>query len=311
LHREQRFDVAMHVTYGVFRHPSFLGLLGIPFIFGPLGGGEDAPFGLKRAIRGKEKIKEVMRAVLNKAALFDPFLWLAFSYSTVILAKTADTRQALPWPFRRRAIVYPEIGIDPVPGARPRQREESEPLRILFVGRLLGWKGAHLAIRALAAARRRGVNTELTLVGRGPYENELRRVAKDNRVEDAIQWLGQLPQVELFRLYDRMHCFLFPSLHDSSGNVVLEALAHGLPVVCLDIGGPATLVTPQTAMVVPVSGLCEAELVERLADALASLAANEPRRWAMGKAAVVHSLNMNWTNRVGGALALVDGMTLS
>ena len=310
LHREHHFDLAMHVTYGVFRHPSFLGLLGIPFIFGPLGGGEDAPISLKRAIRGKERVKEVLRAVLNKMALLDPFLWFAFSKSTVILTKTADTRRALPWPFRRRAIVYPEIGIDPVLGAAPCQRRKDEPLRVLFAGRLLGWKGAHLAIRALIVARSRGINAELTIVGRGPYEDELRRVATTAQVGNAIYWLSHLPQVELFRLYGTMHCFLFPSLHDSSGNVVLEAQAYGLPVVCLDIGGPATLVTQETAVVVPTSHISEAEAIEHLADAIQYLAKNEGRRLAMGRAAIAHALTMNWTNRVTGALALVPAETL-
>jgi len=305
LHREHHFDLAMHVTYGVFRHPSFLGFLGIPFIFGPLGGGEDAPISLKRTISGKERAKEVVRAALNKIVLFDPFLWVAFLRSTVILTKTADTRRALPWPFRRRAIVYPEIGIDPVLGASPCQRGQNEPLRILFAGRLLGWKGAHLAIRALMAVRSRGVNAELTIVGRGPYENELRRIAAATMAGNAIQWLNHVPQVELFWLYGTMHCFLFPSLHDSSGNVVLEAQAYGLPVVCLDVGGPATLVTQETAVVVPTSRISEAELVDHLADALQFLAKNEGQRLAMGRAAIAHALTMNWASRVAGALALV------
>src|SRR5512143_3015529 len=74
LQREQGFDLAIHCTYGVFRHPSFLGYIGIPFVFGPVGGGEDAPLALKRSIHGREKLKELLRSLLNMAALFDPFL---------------------------------------------------------------------------------------------------------------------------------------------------------------------------------------------------------------------------------------------
>ena len=133
----QGFNLAIHCTYGVFRHPSFLGYLGIPFVFGPVGGGEDAPLALKRSIRGREKIKELLRPLLNKAALFDPFLWAAYAKSTIILTKTEDTRLALPWPFRQRAIVYPEIGIDAPPGIQALTRHPQEPLRVLFAGRLL------------------------------------------------------------------------------------------------------------------------------------------------------------------------------
>ena len=219
LHRAEKFDAAMHVTYGVFRHPSFLGYLGIPFVFGPLGGGEDAPWRLKRSIRGREKIKELLRAALNKISLLDPFLWIAFAGASSILVKTQDTRNALPWPFRRRALVYPEIGIDTLPAVVPGIRAENEPLRVLFAGRLLGWKGAHLAIRAVALARARGVAVDFTLVGRGPYEPELHRLAETLGAHGQVNWISQIPQQELFALYGTMHCFLFPSLHDSSGNV--------------------------------------------------------------------------------------------
>jgi glycosyltransferase involved in cell wall biosynthesis len=305
LHRERRFDLAMHITYSVFRHPSFLGFLDIPFIFGPLGGGEDSPLALKRSIHGREKIKEIVRAIMNKIALFDPFLWLAYSRATLILTSTEHTRRALPWPFRHRAVVYPNLGVEPVPNAAPCSRKESEPMRIIFVGRLLGWKGVHLAIRALAAVRSRGVVAELTILGTGPYGPELRRLAVSAGVEQSVRWLGQLPQTDLFRLYQSMHCLLFPSLHDSGGTVVLEAQANGLPVICLDIGGPATLVTSESAVVVRTNLISEVEVIERLTDAIQSLASDEERRLAMGKAAIVQALAMGWANRVAGALALL------
>ena len=311
LQREQRFDLAIHCTYGVFRHPSFLGYLGIPFVFGPVGGGEDAPLALKRSIRGRERIKELLRSLLNKAALFDPFLWAAYAKATLILAKTEDTRQALPWPFRRRAIVYPEIGIDAPAGIQPTARQPGEPLRVLFAGRLLGWKGAHLAIRAVAQAVAKGVPVVFTLLGKGPFEPELRKLAAELGVQDSIRWVSQMPQQELFALYRTMHCFLFPSLHDSSGNVVLEAQANGLPVICLDLGGPATLVTPETAMVVLTRGRGEEGVVVSLADALGKLAGDENKRMAMARMALTHvATTMTWENRVRGVLRLVEGARL-
>lgn len=305
LHRETPFDLAIHCTYGVFRHPSFLGYLGIPFVFGPVGGGEDAPWVLKRSIRGREKLKELLRSLVNKAALLDPFLWAAYSKSTLILTKTEDTRRALPWAFRCRAIVYPEIGIDPPTGVKAPERQPGEPLRVLFAGRLLGWKGAHLAIRAVAQATAQGIPVEFTLLGKGPFEPELRKVAATLGLQKRIRWVSQMPQQELFALYQTMHCFLFPSLHDSSGNVVLEAQANGLPVICLDLGGPATLVTPETAIVVSTKGRDEHDVVRGLVLAIERLAQDENGRAAMGRAAMANvNATMTWENRVNGALAL-------
>lgn len=307
LQREQGFDLAIHCTYSVFRHPSFLGYLGIPFVFGPVGGGEDAPLALKRSIHGREKIKELLRSLLNKVALLDPFLWVAYARSTLILVSTEQTRLALPWVFRKRAVVYPNLGVDAFPDAEPRTRLENEPLRILFAGRMLGWKGVHLAIRALAEARRNGVSVELTLLGSGPYEHVLRQLASSLGVEQYIHWLGHRPQVELFALYRSMHAFIFPSLHDSGGTVVLEAQANGLPVICLDLGGPATLVTHETAIVVPTRNQDEAGVVQGLANAIRKLAADEQGRVAMGKAAVERVREkMSWGERANGVLPLVD-----
>ena len=268
LHRQQVFDLAWHITYSVFRHPSFLGFLGIPFIFGPLGGGEDAPFRLKKSIIGREKTREILRAIINKLALIDPFLWCAYARTTVILASTNDTRQALPWSFRKRAIVYPNLGVDSDVNTSIPTRGEDEPLRILFVGRLLGMKGVHLAIRAVSEVLRRKVLVEFTIVGQGSYEAELRRVAQAEGVAEHIRWFSHMPQQELFSLYQSMHCFLFPSLHDSGGSVVLEAQANGLPVICLGIGGPAALVAPEAAIVIDVPGLNEEAVVQGLADAI-------------------------------------------
>ncbi len=63
-----------------------------------------------------------------------------------------------------------------------------------------------------------------------------------------------MPQDELFRLYQTHDLLLFPSLHDSGGFVALEALAHGMPIVCLDLGGPGDLETSDCGIVVEIAG---------------------------------------------------------
>lgn len=308
LHRRHHFDLAIHLSYSVFRHPCFLGYLGIPFVFGPLGGGEDAPWSLKKSIRGREKLKELLRFIANKTALFDPFLWLAYARATLILTSTEQTRRALPWPFRKRAVVYPNLGIDTRPDQKPNARLQNEPLRVLFAGRLVGWKGVHLAILAIAQAKRKGTNVELSIIGKGPFESELKTICATTGVVDSIRWLGYRSQAELFAIYCSMHGFIFPSLHDSGGTVILEAQSFGLPIICLDIGGPATLVTPETAFIVGTHGRNEAEVVDQLADAVQELAASETKRIEMGWAAIVHaSKNMSWSSRVEGLMALVRG----
>lgn len=311
LHAEHSFDLAIHLTYGVFRHPSFLGFLAIPFIFGPVGGGEDAPYALKAKLPFRERVKELLRTGLNSISRFNPMLHVALRRATLILAKTGDTRAALPASFRSRVEILQEIGIDVEPkqhaGPQVGGRDPSAPLELLFAGRLLGLKGIHLAIPAVAQAAKRGHNVKLTIVGNGPLGEWLKALARQEAVEDKVTWIAHLPQPQLFALYGRMHGLLFPSLHDSSGNVVLEAMSFGLPVVCLSVGGPATLVDGECARVVAVDGVAQDEVVGRLADALGDLASDEPLRQAMAAAAIRRAASMTWASRPQAALALLDG----
>lgn len=306
LHAQFQFDLALHCTYSVFRHPSFLGYLGIPFIFGPLGGGEDAPGFLKRTIRGSERVREMIRTCLNKFALVDPMLWVAYRKATVVLVSTHETKSALPWPFRRKAIVYSNLGVDASVAHPVLVRSAGEPLKLVFVGRLLGLKGIHLGLQALAISNAAGAQTELTIVGSGPYEKRLRHAARSLGVESAVTWTGALPQKEVFRIYRRAHALLFPSLHDSGGTVVLEAQLNGLPVICLDLGGPPTLVGEGCGLIVPAKGGSARTVVDGLAQAICRLANDEPFRQQLASSAIEHVQSMTWERRVGGVLQLLN-----
>jgi glycosyltransferase involved in cell wall biosynthesis len=306
LHLAQPFDMALHLTYGVFRHPCFLGYLGIPFVLGPVGGGEDVPWALKKSLPMREKAKELLRGVANAVARIDPFLWLALRRTSLILAKTGSTRDALPAMWRAKTVVFPEIGIDSDANRAVLRRAPDEPMRILFVGRLLGWKGVHLALRAVSLARAAGVNLEFTIVGSGPCNGGLRKLASELGLgPEVVRWHAHMPQQQLFSVYASSHCFLFPSLHDSSGNVVLEAQSFGLPVVCLDCGGPRELVTARSARLVSTTGSSETSVALGLCDALIELANDEPARSAMAASAIEHVREMSWQARVQAGMSII------
>jgi glycosyltransferase involved in cell wall biosynthesis len=307
LHRQYNFDVSWHLTYGVFRTPSFLGYIGIPFIFGPVGGGEDAPLRLKKSIRGLEKMKELVRSLANKFAMFNPFLWLALRKASLILVKTNETRRALPWPCRNKAVTVQEIGIDAQDERNItfNQRKIDEPMELLYAGNLFGLKGVHLAIRATAEAFRRGVNLRLTIVGTGPIEKELKSLARDEGIQGLIDWMGRIPQRDLFEVYRTKHLLIFPSLHDSSGNVVLEAQSFGLPVICLDLGGPPTLVDKGSAIVIQTGVKTERQVISALADAVQLLAVDEKMRLRLSEGALRKAATQTWSGRINQMVELI------
>jgi hypothetical protein len=91
---------------------------------------------------------------------------------------------------------------------------------------------------------------------------------------------------------------LFPSLHDSGGFVVLEALSRGLPVVCLDLGGPKEIVTPQSGVIVSTAGRNSAEVAAALADVMFQLLASPTRLSALSAAAIARANQFLLSNRL-------------
>jgi glycosyltransferase involved in cell wall biosynthesis len=295
LHGAQAFDLAHHVTYGVFRQPTFLGRVGIPTVFGPVGGGEDAPWRLKKSMTRSDRRHEFLRTSLNRWAQIDPMLKSGLRRCAAILVKTGATARALPRGFEDRVHVALEIGTVPRQGVVAKPAPLGRPLRLIYAGSLFGLKGMHLGLHALALAHQRGIPVQLSIVGDGPQVPRLRAQAQDLGIANCIDWIDRLPQAELFALYRSHDVLLFPSLHDSSGNVLMEALSFAMPIICLDLGGPADIVTEQCGRMVQTGALDEAGVIQHLADAVASLATDPALFARLSAGALVRSNELDWS----------------
>jgi glycosyltransferase involved in cell wall biosynthesis len=115
----------------------------------------------------------------------------------------------------------------------------STPMTILHVGRLIRRKGIDRLLRAVAEARSR-VALRLVLVGRGPEEGQLRRLAADLGLGNDVEFRGFVDQPELPEVYAQADVFAFPTWDDPFGIVVLEAAAAGLPVIASPFAGATT-----------------------------------------------------------------------
>ena len=262
--REMAFDAIHHVSWAGIRAMTFLGSLGPPLIIGPIGGGETSPPRLRDALGRRGRLLERMRDLSSRTITFNPTVRPGLSAASVIFASTAQTRNLFPDAIREKTVVFSQLGLPSLPAVRPKGSRDCPP-HFLYAGRLLYWKGVHIALRAFAHVAQQMPGAQFTIVGDGPE-----RAALEQRVSDGVKFIPRVPQDELFRLYETHDLLLFPSLHDSGGFVALEALAHGMPVVCLDLGGPGDLVTSGCGIVVATAGLntdqVAADMAARIVD---------------------------------------------
>jgi glycosyltransferase involved in cell wall biosynthesis len=114
-------------------------------------------------------------------------------------------------------------------------------------------------------------------------------------VGDAVEFAGHVPRQQLIESLGSYTALVFPSLHDSGGMVLLEALAEGLPTVCLDLGGPGMIVNESCGIVIPTTQHDEDQIVAGLANAMISLATMaSTERECVSIGAVARSNELSW-----------------
>ena len=270
LHRDVGFDFVHHLTWAGFRVPTFLGRLGPPLILGPIGGGETSPTLLRSGYPLRGRILERIRDFANATVMINPWIRRELVEAAVIFTSTSDTRNLFSRSVRDKTYVFTPLAIPNPPSVMPRMASQGPP-RLLCAARLIYWKGIHIAIRAFAQVLGQCPESRFTIVGSGPEEHRLKAEAARYDVADRVDFISWLPQQRLFDLYKSHDLFVFPSLHDSAGFVVLEAIARGLPVVCLDLGGPKDIVTPDSGVIIKTDGLNTAQVAARMADEICNL----------------------------------------
>ena len=260
LHARVKFDLVHHVTYARYWSPSGLRALDLPFIWGPVGAAESPPRAFVRELAPRHQATEAVRDGIRHFSERTASLRETARAASLAIGITRESCAALTRLGARRVEQMPQTAI---PDARLADFAALPslppgPLRVLCIGRLLYWKGFYLAIRAFAEFARTSPGAELWVAGDGPFRAELEQAAARTGLAARIKFLGGLPHTEVMARLGQSHVLLHPALHEGFGNVCLEALAAGRPVACLDIGGPATQVTPETGFAAPATNPAEA-----------------------------------------------------
>ena len=200
-----------------------------------------------------------------------PFVRSTYERAACVFVGSKYTLSGLSGRTKQRAVYMPENGIDAsrfnAEGRMPPSR--IKPFRILFVGRLVPYKGADLVVEAFASSRLLRCRAEIVVVGDGPQRRQLQVLAAKREVADRVTFVGRLPQPELPRYFREASIFAFPSLREFGGGVVMEAMACGLPCIVLDHGGPSELVSPDTGRTIRLASRkrmlnCVREHIEEL-----------------------------------------------
>jgi glycosyltransferase involved in cell wall biosynthesis len=257
LHRKHAFHLTHHITLSRYWVGSSLIDLGIPFIWGPVGAGETPPTQMLKGLPLQYQLTARLRTAARTLFEHSKLLRRTAKNASVAFVSTSDTLKRLRAIGAQDIRVLPQICFDESRLGTLEALRVSPPedrLRLVSAGRLLYWKGFDLAIRAVAELTRRGVPVDYEILNTGPMQRFLESLAQELHVADKIKFLGHLKSHDdVLSKIGKAHVLMHPALHEAFGNVCLEALAIGKPVVCLDIGGPAAQISTACGLAAPTS----------------------------------------------------------
>ena len=275
LHREEKFDAAHHLTAASWRVASPLWQLGIPLIFGPIGGYEQFPLRFLPILSFQAAAFELLRMTSNLISRCSPAVRNCLRQSAHVFAANFETEQLV------KTLRGTDQGVTRLqPGFYPATtiadfahhgaaKSLDGPLRLFAGGNMEGRKGVALALEALAGAKSNGVAFHYHLAAGGPEIPHLKKLAARLGLEREVLFTNGLRGEDYRRELGATHIFLLPSFRESTGLTMMEAMMAGCVPVVADCGGPGFIVTAESGYKIPVES--RKQMVASLARAITEM----------------------------------------
>ncbi len=280
------YDVIHQLTFNSFEVPPliFLKKSKAKLVWGPVGGGQVVPlkhlplFGLKGAVM------EFLRSTRVRLSAFNPLCIAAFKNASLVYFANYETRDRLSKWHHGYSELMIDVGVDMnlFDGGAVSRQANKTPV-ILFGGRLTGRKGTMLLVRALLDLRSRCGKFECRIFGEGPDGIKMQRYIRKYDMDDCVLLLGNISHQKMAEEFAHADIFIFPSLRDTSGAIVLEAMATSVTSVCLDHQGAGVMISSDCGIKIKPSSIEDMAL--KISEALDKLIKEPEICRAMGKAA--------------------------
>lgn len=264
-----QFDIVHRLTPLSPTTPSLLASrcrrAGVPFVLGPLNGGVPWP---RQFDAARRKEREWLSYIRGAYKLIPGYHATRRAASALIVG-SRDTWKREPAGVRHKCVYIPENGIDPARFTRRRVRRAGPPIRAIFVGRLVPYKGADMLIEAAAPLVRQGKLT-VQIIGDGPQMPELQDFIGREQLGNGVTLAGWIEHTQLQDRLAEADVFAFPSVREFGGAAALEAMAIGVVPIVMNYGGLGELVTDNSGFLVPMGS--RQHIVYRFAEILGRLA---------------------------------------
>lgn len=292
--KQHDFDYSMHLTFGSMWMPTFLPFFKIPFIWGPVGGGDGEPSSFLKELPIKQKLMQYARLVMNRTSFLNPAIVIPSYKAVSILTRTDDCTHVIPKKFQSKVDTILETSMESevFNFSVKHKVGNSNVIKLVFTGRLMPSKNVISIVRALHFIPS-SYQVQLTIIGSGSEKAKIKQEIKQLKLSGRIQLISEISRNEVLSRLVESDIYLFPSLREGGSWALMEAMAIGLPVVCLNWSGMKVITDDTSAIRLPVTN--PGQMPKDMAEAICRLIDNPELRYKMGLAARERIRNVfNW-----------------
>lgn len=295
--KQYGIEYAIHLTMGSIWMPTFIAFLPVKFIWGPIGGGEAIPASFIKTLSIRGQLLQYLRYILKYSIYVNPLILFSAIKAETIFYRTEMTRDLLPKPLQKKCLFLADGAIEQsIIKSHIRKEREDNAVKFVATSRFIHTKNIVTIIEAMRLVPSE-LNIMLTLVGSGPEEKRIKKMISEYQLENKIEHISSVPREQVFKILENSDVYLFASLKEACNLSLLEAMAIGLPVVCLNWTGMALSTDESCAIRLKPSN--PTQMPRDMADAIIKLAKNREMRYSMGKAARDRiSKVFNWQTKI-------------
>lgn len=297
LHKKYHFDLIHHAVTNDFRIIGRLDRLGLPLILGPIGGAQETPKALEYYVRDHKKT-ELARSLLNRILTSTPgYKRTMRAASNVYCSNTETLEYVLPLAGDAgKCEILTELAMDDVGDIPTKIRKSSQDETVfIWAGRVEYRKGLELLMDVFRNLKDTP-GWRLKICGVGSDLDHIKNLCSSYELDDKVEFLGFVDHNELQHLYAEGDAFVFPSLRETTGSVLLEAMTAALPVISLKQGGARGLIQPDEGYLIDVES--KDDCIAKFTGVIKDCIGNHEELYQMGLRAQKRALEeYSWTRK--------------
>ena len=293
--KTEHFDLCHMVGPIGYREPGYFWKLGLPYMWGPIGGVNNSPWALVKHLPLKGRLKHIFRSSVNILQMYSSSrVKKALHETDLLLTATTENQRKFYEFYGKESIYLPENCID----AEIRVNEEKychpDTYNFIIVGRQDDRKNSKLFLRSLTHVKDKG-KLHVDVVGDGPALKYIKQYAADNKLDSLITWYGQLSRSKAVELFNNAHMHVITSISEGNTTVIWESMSYGVPTLSLDHCGMHDTIDEESGIRIPIHSY--EQCVKDIAKTIDKLLGNPNRFKQLSDGVVNRSKQYTWDKR--------------